>query len=162
MIHHIVTRIEETGPMFSGKTRAIRRLRLVQIAKQRVQIFKAAIDKRYHDEFSPHSDQKFRTPVKCRRNIDRGATRRVVGVGTAQFHKTDSVRCLPIGLCVAAAAHQTIRQSVRARSPSLCRIDFEAKAAATCGGEATKTQRLPESEHRWVGRGIRGALPQLV
>ena len=39
-----------TGSMFSGKTEElIRRLKRAQIAKQRVEIFKPAIDNRYHE-----------------------------------------------------------------------------------------------------------------
>ena len=39
------------GSMFSGKTEElIRRLRRAKIAKQRVEIFKPAIDNRYHDQ----------------------------------------------------------------------------------------------------------------
>lgn len=38
------------GPMFSGKTEElIRRLRRAQIGRQRVQVFKPAIDRRYHN-----------------------------------------------------------------------------------------------------------------
>ena len=38
------------GPMFSCKTEElIRRVRRAQIARQKVQIFKPAIDDRYHD-----------------------------------------------------------------------------------------------------------------
>ena len=39
------------GSMFSGKTEElIRRIRRATIAKQKVQVFKPAIDKRYHAE----------------------------------------------------------------------------------------------------------------
>jgi thymidine kinase len=45
------------GPMFSGKTEElIRRVKRAQIARQKVQIFKPAIDNRYHDtEVVSHS-----------------------------------------------------------------------------------------------------------
>jgi thymidine kinase len=45
------------GPMFSGKTEElIRRVKRAQIAKQKVQIFKPAIDNRYHEtEVVSHS-----------------------------------------------------------------------------------------------------------
>jgi thymidine kinase len=47
------------GPMFSGKSEElIRRLRRAAIAKQRVQVFKPAIDRRYHDtRITSHSAQ---------------------------------------------------------------------------------------------------------
>ena len=52
------------GPMFSGKSEElIRRLRRAEIARQRVQIFKPAIDERYssnqivsHDDGRIHAD----------------------------------------------------------------------------------------------------------
>src|ERR1700675_2295480 len=49
-----------TGSMFSGKSEElIRRLRRAQIAKQKVQIFKPAIDNRYsEDEIVSHSEMK--------------------------------------------------------------------------------------------------------
>ena len=38
------------GPMFSGKTEElIRRMRRALIGKQRVQVFKPSIDRRYHE-----------------------------------------------------------------------------------------------------------------
>jgi thymidine kinase len=44
------------GPMFSGKTEElIRRVKRAQIAKQRVQIFKPAIDVRYDETKSCES-----------------------------------------------------------------------------------------------------------
>ena len=47
------------GPMFSGKTEElIRRVRRAQIARQKVQIFKPAIDDRYHEtKVVSHSEQ---------------------------------------------------------------------------------------------------------
>ena len=55
------------GCMFSGKTEElIRRLNRALIAKQKVEIFKPAIDKRYHNEnIVSHSDRAIRsTPVQ--------------------------------------------------------------------------------------------------
>jgi thymidine kinase len=51
------------GPMFSGKSEElIRRLRRAEIARQRVQIFKPAIDQRYSDDhIVSHSDFKIRS-----------------------------------------------------------------------------------------------------
>ena len=54
------------GPMFSGKTEElIRRVKRAQIARQKVQIFKPAIDNRYHEtEVVSHSSQSIEaTPV---------------------------------------------------------------------------------------------------
>ena len=55
------------GPMFSGKTEElIRRVKRAQIAKQRVQIFKPAIDTRYDKEdVVSHSSQAIKSePVE--------------------------------------------------------------------------------------------------
>ena len=60
------------GSMFSGKTEElIRRLKRAQFAKQRVEIFKPAIDVRYNDEMvvSHDSNQIRSTPVPSSSNI---------------------------------------------------------------------------------------------
>ena len=77
------------GSMFSGKTEElIRRLRRAQFAKQRVEIFKPAIDVRYSEEDVVSHDQKHiqSTPIESSAsillltsNID------VVGIDEAQF-----------------------------------------------------------------------------
>ena len=53
------------GPMFSGKSEElIRRLRRAEIARQRVQIFKPSLDKRYSDdEIVSHSDLRIKSEV---------------------------------------------------------------------------------------------------
>src|SRR6185369_15783998 len=53
------------GSMFSGKSEElIRRLRRAQIAKQRVQIFKAKLDTRYSDDhIVSHSEMKIKSQV---------------------------------------------------------------------------------------------------
>ena len=77
------------GSMFSGKTEElIRRLRRAQFAKQRVEIFKPAIDTRYHDEMVVSHDQNEirSTPVPAAANIRilaQGCD--VVGIDEAQF-----------------------------------------------------------------------------
>ena len=77
------------GSMFSGKTEElIRRLKRAQFAKQKVEIFKPAIDTRYddvkvvsHDSNSIHS-----TPVPSSANILLLASDvQVVGIDEAQF-----------------------------------------------------------------------------
>jgi thymidine kinase len=46
------------GSMFAGKTQElIRRVRLAQIARQKVQVFKHSFDKRYHKNFVVSHDQ---------------------------------------------------------------------------------------------------------
>ena len=60
------------GAMFSGKTEElIRRLNRALIAKQKVEIFKPVIDKRYHDRdvVSHDSTQIRSTPVQFANDI---------------------------------------------------------------------------------------------
>ena len=77
------------GSMFSGKTEElIRRLKRAQFAKQKVEIFKPAIDTRYHDEMVvSHDANEIRsTPVPAAANIRilaQGCD--VVGIDEAQF-----------------------------------------------------------------------------
>ncbi|MGQ0829152.1 MAG: thymidine kinase [Bacteroidota bacterium] len=77
------------GSMFSGKTEElIRRLKRAQFAKQKVEIFKPVVDKRYddikvvsHDSNSIHS-----TPVPASANIILLANEvDVIGIDEAQF-----------------------------------------------------------------------------
>src|SRR5882724_9915520 len=77
------------GCMFSGKTEElIRRLNRALIARQKVEIFKPSVDKRYHDEkIVSHSDREIRsTPVNFAGDILLLAGDcDVVGVDEAQF-----------------------------------------------------------------------------
>jgi thymidine kinase len=77
------------GSMFSGKTEElIRRLNRAKIARQKVEIFKPAIDKRYHDEdIVSHNENSIRsTPVNTAEEILLFAGDcDVVGIDEAQF-----------------------------------------------------------------------------
>jgi thymidine kinase len=77
------------GCMFSGKTEElIRRLNRALIAKQKVEIFKPAIDKRYHDvKIVSHAEREIRsTPVNFANDILLLAGDcDVVGIDEAQF-----------------------------------------------------------------------------
>ena len=77
------------GSMFSGKTEElIRRLKRAKIAKQRVEIFKPAIDKRYDDisVVSNDSNSIISTPVENASSILLLANEvDVVGIDEAQF-----------------------------------------------------------------------------
>jgi thymidine kinase len=77
------------GCMFSGKTEElIRRLNRALIAKQKVEIFKPTIDKRYHAEkIISHADREIRsTPVNFANDILLLAGDcDVVGIDEAQF-----------------------------------------------------------------------------
>lgn len=84
------------GSMFSGKTEElIRRLKRAQFAKQRVEIFKPAVDTRYDDEeVVSHNDNRIRsTPVPASSNILLLANDvDVVGIDEAQFFDDEIVR----------------------------------------------------------------------
>ncbi|CAM1342759.1 thymidine kinase [Tenacibaculum amylolyticum] len=83
------------GSMFSGKTEElIRRLKRAQFAKQRVEIFKPAIDVRYdEEEVVSHNDNRIRsTPVPASSNIRLLANNvDVVGIDEAQFFDDEIV-----------------------------------------------------------------------
>jgi len=93
--------------MFSGKTEElIRRLKRAQIASQKVEIFKPAIDKRY-DEYDivSHDDKRTRsTPVENSHNILLlSSDVDVVGIDEAQFFDID----------LAEVAEQLASQGIR-------------------------------------------------
>lgn len=144
------------GPMFSGKSEElIRRLRLAQIAKQRVQIFKPAIDNRYEAEYiTSHSEQKFIcTPVKDVAQILSSIrdNTRVVGIDEAQFFDASIVdvceRLANRGMRVIAAGldQDYLGQPFGAMPQLLAIADSVSKNQAVCvicGGLATKSQRI--------------------
>jgi thymidine kinase len=77
------------GSMFSGKTEElIRRMRRAQFAKQKVEIFKPALDTRFSDDSVVSHDQNSipSTPVESSGNILLlSGDRDVVGIDEAQF-----------------------------------------------------------------------------
>ncbi|WP_224487995.1 thymidine kinase [Robertkochia flava] len=83
------------GSMFSGKTEElIRRLKRAQFARQRVEIFKPAIDIRYDDEkVVSHDENEIRsTPVPAAANIRLLADGcDVIGIDEAQFFDDEIV-----------------------------------------------------------------------
>ena len=83
------------GSMFSGKTEElIRRLKRAQFAKQKVEIFKPMVDKRYHEEMVvSHDANEIRsTPVPASANIRILAdTCDVIGIDEAQFFDDEIV-----------------------------------------------------------------------
>ena len=84
-----------TGSMFSGKTEElIRRLKRAKIAKQKVEIFKPAIDVRYDEEkvVSHDANEIHSTPVPAAANIPLLADGvDVVGIDEAQFFDSEIV-----------------------------------------------------------------------
>jgi len=84
------------GSMFSGKTEElIRRLKRAQIAQQKVEIFKPAIDTRYDEELvTSHDQNQIRsTPVPAAANIPLLVNDcDVVGIDEAQFFDHEIVQ----------------------------------------------------------------------
>lgn len=77
------------GSMFSGKTEElIRRVRLAQIAKQRVVLFKPTFDTRYAEaEIVSHNKRRITAlPVNHAQDIlDKSRSFEVIGIDEAQF-----------------------------------------------------------------------------
>ena len=83
------------GSMFSGKTEElIRRLKRAQFAKQKIEIFKPSIDKRFDENLvtSHDANQILSTAVPAATNISVLANDcQVVGIDEAQFFDNDIV-----------------------------------------------------------------------
>src|SRR5207237_6850779 len=139
----------------------IRRLKRAQIARQRVQIFKPRIDRRYDDErIVSHSLQKLEsTPIDRAEEIRihlRPETQ-VVGIDEVQFFGPEVV---PICEELAGAGKRLIvaglDQDFRGRPfepvPQLLAVaeyvTKELAICAVCGNPANRSQRLIQSEER--------------
>jgi thymidine kinase len=85
------------GSMFSGKTEElIRRLKRVQIANQRIAVFKPQIDNRYSQEKIISHDTNFlnAVPVQFAKEIfDKIEDAEVVGIDEAQFFDSEIADC---------------------------------------------------------------------
>jgi thymidine kinase len=144
------------GSMFSGKTdELIRRLVRARIAKQKVQVFKPAIDVRYAvEKVTSHAGSNYdacpvETASDIRSKLEKDTT--VVGIDEAQFFDPEvvevakeladrGIRVLVAGLdtdfrgepfgampiCMSIAEHVT-------KLHAICMV---------CGDEASRTQRL--------------------
>lgn len=148
------------GSMFSGKTEElIRRVRRAQIARQKVQVFKPAIDTRYTEqEVTSHNGMQVEAmPVesitRLRALIEPGTT--VVALDEAQFFGDDVV-----ALCEELAAHgarvivagldMDFRGEPFGPMPTLMaraeQVDKLQAICVVCGGPASRTQRLINSQ----------------
>ena len=150
------------GSMFSGKSEElIRRLRRAQIARQKVQIFKPAIDIRYADDhIVSHSEMRIasRTVPSSRQLLERVDTdTEVVGIDEGQFFDLE----LPM-ICntladqgkrvIVAGLDQDYLGKPFDPMPQLLAIaEYITKTLAicvVCGGPANHTQRLVVSQER--------------
>lgn len=152
------------GSMFSGKSEElIRRLRRAEIARQRVQVFKPAIDNRYSaEDVVSHSDQRMRSELVAQASdiLERvRSDTQVVGIDEAQFFDMELVevceRLADAGVRVIVAG---LDQDYRGRPfepvPQLLAIaEYITKTRAICvqcGQPALRSQRLGESTERVV------------
>jgi thymidine kinase len=144
------------GSMFSGKTdELIRRLIRATIAKQKVQVFKPAIDVRYAvEKVTSHAGADFDAiPVEkaadIRAKLDADTT--VVGIDEAQFMDAEVVtiarELADKGIRVLVAGlDQDFRGEPFGPMPALMslaeRVDKIHAICMVCGDEASRTQRL--------------------
>ena len=151
-----------TGSMFSGKSEElIRRLRRVQIARQRVQIFKPAIDIRFsRDQIVSHSEMKIPSEAVGSSAELEASVRpetEVVGIDEGQFFDAE----LP-AVCARLARHgkrvivagldQDFLGKPFEPMPQLLAVaEYITKTLAicmVCGSPANHTQRLVASRER--------------
>lgn len=144
------------GPMFSGKTEElIRRVKRAQIAKQRVQIFKPAIDVRYHEEdVVSHSSQAIKSePVESAVDIliRLKDSTRVVAIDEVQFFD-EAITTVVTKLAargyrvICAGLDLDYRAQPFGPMPTLLAIADEVTKihaiCTICGASATRSQRL--------------------
>lgn len=146
------------GPMFSGKTEElIRRVKRAQIAKQRVQIFKPALDTRYDEvKVVSHSSQSIVSePVEKSTDIllNLKDTTRIVAIDEIQFFDEDIVKIVKK---LADRGHRVICAGLDldykgipfGPMPMLLALaDSVQKIQAictVCGAPATRSQRLAD------------------
>jgi thymidine kinase len=151
-----------TGSMFSGKSEElIRRLRRAQIAKQKVQIFKPALDTRYNERaIVSHSEMKIPSvDVLTSRDLFAAveADTEVVGIDEGQFFDAGlPAACAKLaaqGIRVIVAGLDTDYRGVpfEPMPQLLASAEYITKTLAicmVCGGPANRTQRLVDSLDR--------------
>jgi thymidine kinase len=156
MLHHEGSVEVVCGSMFSGKTEElIRRLKRAAIARQKVQVFKPAIDDRYHAEkVTSHDGMNFDAlPIRDSReiliNIQPDTT--VVGIDEGNFLDTGVVEVVrqlaERGIrVIIAGLDMDFRGEPFGSMPELmARAEKVEKLQAicmVCGEPASRTQRL--------------------
>ena len=152
------------GPMFSGKSEElIRLLRRAAIARQRVQVFKPALDNRY-SEGDVVSHSQWRLPcevVECSEEVLNRLDPRteVVGIDEGQFFDDELPRiCTHLASLgkrvIVAGLDMDFRGVPFGPMPELLAIAEEVRKiqaiCTRCGAPASYTQRLTEEEARVV------------
>lgn len=148
------------GSMFSGKTEElIRRLRRAQIARQKIQVFKHSIDRRYSEtSIASHNGLKesaipVRDSIELRDRLD--FTADLIAIDEVQFFD-DGV----VSLCdeladlgkrvVSAGLDMDFRGEPFGPMPRLLaiaeRVDKLQAICVVCGGPASHTQRLIDGD----------------
>lgn len=151
-----------SGSMFSGKSEElIRRLRRAEIARQRVQIFKPALDSRYsEDHIVSHSQMKLASVVvqdahELLAQVDDRAD--VVGIDEAQFFDRELVEvCTRLAnrgkRVLVAGLDLDWRGRPFEPMPQIMAVaEYVSKQLAicmVCGAPANHTQRLTPSHER--------------
>lgn len=147
------------GPMFSGKSEElIRRLRRVEIARQRLQVFKPALDDRFHaTDIVSHSQQRMPGEVVATSADILGRVddkTEVVGVDEGQFFDAGVVevcnRLANLGKrVIVAGLDQDYRGRPFGPMPAMmAAAEYVTKQLAicmVCGNPANHTQRLTAS-----------------
>ena len=156
MKHHTGSVEVIVGSMFSGKTdELIRRLRRAIIARQKVQVFKPAIDVRYAEsKVTSHAGNDYAAhPIQGAADIPANleADTTVVAIDEAQFFNSDLIpivrQMADRGLRVIVAGLDTdFRAEPFGPVPTLMaqaeRVDKLHAICMVCGEEASRTQRL--------------------
>ncbi len=151
------------GSMFSGKTEElIRRMRRAQIARQRIAIFKPAIDTRFSEtEIVSHDDQKLPSLIvkNAQQIIPLALEAQVVGIDEAQFFGKALVRvCKTLAnmgkRVIIAGLDMDFRGAPFHPIPDLLAIaeDITKTHAicVVCGNPANFTQRKTKSRNQVV------------
>ena len=147
------------GCMFSGKTEElIRRLRRAQIAKQKVLIFKPAIDNRYStDRIVSHNTQSLESIVISNPNdiIRLSQDAQVIGIDEGQFFSVDLIAiCQELAnvgkRVIVAGLDQDYRGLPFEPIPHLLSVaEYITKTLAicmVCGNPADRTQRITQQQ----------------
>ncbi|MEO6694299.1 MAG: thymidine kinase [Ignavibacteria bacterium] len=149
------------GSMFSGKTEElIRRIRRAEIAKQRVKVFKPAIDNRYSEfEIVSHNEQSYPSVVvtEAEEVLEKSFDVEVIGIDEAQFFDNSLIEiCQQLAdsgkRVIVAGLDQDYRALPFEPMPQLLSIaEYITKTLAVCvicGAPANRTQRITDSTEK--------------